>query len=127
MDTRRTSIPLISGFALVSGSASPPPPRGAAPGGPTSARARAEGCDPDGPTAGLEWAEQLDALAHCLARMDALMAMLEADLDRHTRVLAALADPLPELAPVAIPPDPDLPPYPDLPNGAGGSGRGGLR
>ncbi|MCM3924730.1 hypothetical protein ND748_24090 [Frankia sp. AiPs1] len=123
MDTRRTSFPLIPGIPLV---CDQPLPRRAAGAGPAAAPARAEDCAlPDAAPAA--WAEQLDALARCLARMDALMAMVEADLDRHTRVLAALADPREQRAPVAMPPDLDFPPYPDLPGGAGAPGRGGRR
>ncbi|WP_055748292.1 hypothetical protein [Frankia sp. AvcI1] len=118
MDTRRTSFPLLPGISLVPGQALP---RRAAGAGPAAAPARAEDLARAG-AAAPAWAEQLDALARCLARMDALMAMVEADLDRHTRVLAALADPLPQLAPVAMPPDLDVPPYPDLPGGAAGRG-----
>ncbi|THJ29508.1 hypothetical protein [Candidatus Frankia alpina] len=130
MDTRHTSFPLIFGISPVSGmspvSSSAPPPR-AFPAEPASAPAWVEDHDPADaadPAATPAWEEQLDALARCLSRMDALMAMLEADLERHTRILAALADPLPQLAPVALAP---LPPYPDLPAGTGGSGPGGQR
>ncbi|WP_261570094.1 hypothetical protein [Frankia gtarii] len=130
MDTRRTSFPLIFGISPVSGmppvSSSAPPPR-AFPAGPASAPARVEDHDPAGAAAVPAWEEQLDALARCLSRMDALMAMLEADLERHTRMLAALADPLPQLESVALAPLPPLPPYPDLPAGGGGSGPGGQR
>ncbi len=121
MDTRRTSFPLIQGIPLVPDQA---PPRRVAGAGPAAAPAQAGDCT-QASAAAPAWVEQLDALARCLARMDALMAMVEADLDRHTRVLAALADPLPQLASVAMPPDLDFPPYPDLPDGAGVSGRGG--
>jgi hypothetical protein len=123
MDTRRTSFPLIPGISLAPDQALPRRVAGA---GPAAVPARAGDCAQPG-AAPAAWAEQLDALARCLARMDALMAMVEADLDHHTRVLAALADPFAQLAPVAMPPDLDFPPYPDLPDGAGASGRRGGR
>ncbi|WP_462202980.1 hypothetical protein [Frankia sp. CcWB3] len=63
-----------------------------------------------------ELAEQLDELSRCLIRMDAVMMMLEADLDRRALALAELVDPFPDLPPA------DLAPADPLTGGAPGSG-----
>ncbi|ABD12375.1 hypothetical protein CcI156_11215 [Frankia sp. CcI156] len=67
-----------------------------------------------------ELAEQLDELSRCLIRMDAVMMMLEADLDRRALALTELVDPFPDLPPADLAPaDPLADP---LAGGAPGSG-----